>query len=145
MNIESWRLKQQRYGLVGEICDAGHKVFPPKDICPDCGTIAKTPFKFSGKGEVYSYTTVYEAPTEHTWEIPYSVGLIKLKEGPMLTAKLTDYPSRTKKVIIDNEEREIQEPDVDIGDQVEMVTRILKKGDDRDVIIYGYKFRPKDK
>ena len=33
-----WRLRKQRYGLVGEVC--GHcdaKVFPPRDICPSCG------------------------------------------------------------------------------------------------------------
>ena len=58
-----WRLRKQRYALVGEVC--GHcdsKVFPPRDICPTCGEEAKALYTFSGKGEVYSYTTVFEAP-----------------------------------------------------------------------------------
>ena len=35
-----WRLKQQRYSLVGEICPhCQQKIFPPRDICPnpECG------------------------------------------------------------------------------------------------------------
>jgi uncharacterized OB-fold protein len=54
-----WRLQKQRYSLVGEVCDkCGNKIFPPRDICPDCDAPAKTPFTFSGKGEVYSHTTI---------------------------------------------------------------------------------------
>jgi len=33
-----WRLKKQRYGLVGEVCPhCDHKIFPPRDVCPYCG------------------------------------------------------------------------------------------------------------
>ncbi|MBP9670437.1 hypothetical protein KBD75_03490 [Candidatus Woesebacteria bacterium] len=33
-----WRLKKQRYGLVGEVCPhCDHKMFPPRDLCPNCG------------------------------------------------------------------------------------------------------------
>lgn len=34
-----WRMKKQRYGLVGEECNNCHdKIFPPRDICPECKT-----------------------------------------------------------------------------------------------------------
>lgn len=33
-----WRLKKQRYGLVGEVCPhCDYKMFPPRDLCPNCG------------------------------------------------------------------------------------------------------------
>lgn len=33
-----WRLKKQRYGLVGEVCPHCDKpLFPPRDVCPNCG------------------------------------------------------------------------------------------------------------
>lgn len=33
-----WRLKKQRYSLIGEICPhCDEKIFPPRDICPRCG------------------------------------------------------------------------------------------------------------
>src|SRR4030042_7017253 len=85
-----WRLKQQRYSLVGEVCHhCEHKIFPPRDICPNCGNEAREPFAFSGKGEVFSYTTIYEAPTGYDANAPYTVALVKLTEGPMGRAPLT--------------------------------------------------------
>ena len=122
-----WRLNQQRYRLVGEECSKGHKVFPPRDVCPECKNHAKGPFQFSGKGEVYSHTTIYEAPTGHEGNVPYTVALVKLDEGPMVTAQLTD----------------VDASEVQIGMPVEMVTRKLRDdGDERGMIVYGYKFRP---
>ena len=123
-----WRLKQQRYGLVGEICPhCFAKIFPPRDVCPNCGGEAKTTFAFSGKGEVFSYTTIYEAPAGFDDTAPYTVALVKLEEGPLVTAQLTDLGSQP----------------VEIGMPVEMVTRRLRQdGDERGMLIYGYKFRP---
>jgi len=122
-----WRLKKQRYSLVGEICPhCQAKIFPPRDICPNCSGEAKTPYTFSGKGEVFSYTTIYEPPEGYQGYAPYTVALVKLTEGPMITAQLTD---------VDNNK-------VSIGMPVEMVTRKLREDGDRGVILYGYKFRP---
>jgi uncharacterized OB-fold protein len=123
-----WRLRQQRYSLIGEVCpNCEQKIFPPRDICPDCGKEAKELYAFSGKGEVYSYTTIYEAPSGYDTNAPYTVALVKLDEGPMVTAQLTD---------VDNSA-------VKIGMPVEMVTRKMRDdGDERGVIVYGYKFRP---
>lgn len=123
-----WRLKQQRYRLVGEACPhCDNKIFPPRDICPSCGEVAKTLFTFSGRGEVYSYTTVYEAPSGYDENSPYTVALVKLEEGPLVTAQLTD----------------LGDQPVEIGTPVEMVTRKLRSdGDERGMLVYGYKFRP---
>ncbi|MBN2388887.1 MAG: Zn-ribbon domain-containing OB-fold protein [Anaerolineales bacterium] len=123
-----WRLKQQRYGLVGEVCPHCEvKIFPPRDICPNCGGEAKTAYTFSGRGQVYSYTTIYEAPADFDETAPYTVALVKLAEGPLVTAQLTD----------------LGDTPVEIGMPVEMVTRRLRQdGDERGILIYGYKFRP---
>jgi uncharacterized protein len=123
-----WRLKQQRYGLVGEVCPhCEGKIFPPRDVCPHCGGEAKTPFSFSGKGEVFSYTIMQDAPTGFESGLPYTVALVKLEEGPVVTAQLTDVDSNQ----------------VHIGMPVEMVTRKLRTDDgNKGIIVYGYKFRP---
>ena len=35
---QGWRLRKQRYLLMGGIClNCGHKLFPPRDVCPECG------------------------------------------------------------------------------------------------------------
>jgi len=123
-----WRLKKQRYALVGEVCPhCEAKIFPPRDVCPHCSGEAKTPYQFSGQGEVYSYTVMNDAPAGFEENVPYTVAVVKLAEGPMVTAQLTDLGA---------------EP-VKIGMPVEMVTRRIRSdGNDRGMLVYGYKFRP---
>jgi hypothetical protein len=122
-----WRLRQQRYALVGEVCPHCQvKIFPPRDICPDCGQEARTLYQFSGQGEVYSFTTVLDAPAGHEENAPYTVALVRLKEGPMVTAQLTD----------------VGEQPIEIGMPVQMVTRKLREDGERGMLVYGYKFRP---
>jgi hypothetical protein len=123
-----WRQKRQRYRLEGEICPHCETLlFPPRDICISCGQEAHTPYRFSGKGEVYSFTTLYDAPAGFEEQAPYMVAIIKLAEGPLVTAQITDLGNSP----------------IEIGTQVEMVTRRLKQdGDDRGLVVYGYKFRP---
>lgn len=124
----NWRLKQQRYNLIGEVCPhCDKKIFPPRDVCPGCGDEAKDLYKFSGKGEVYSSTIIYEAPQGFEASSPYEVALIKLDEGPVITAQITD--------------KDNQNSATPIGTKVEMITRKLKEDGDQGLIQYGYKFR----
>lgn len=122
-----WRLNEQRYALIGETCDScGTKLFPPRDVCLECEAPAKELYTFTGVGEIYSFTTVYEAPAGFAEYAPYTVALVKLDEGPVVTAQLTD----------------IVKGDLHIGMKVEMVTRKLRTDGPEGMIIYGYKFRP---
>lgn len=80
----------------------------------------------SGRGKIYSYTVMYNVPQGFEEQKPYTIALVKLDEGPMVTAQLTDVDHKA----------------VTIGMQVEMVTRKLREDGDEGQIIYGYKFRP---
>ena len=121
-----WRLKEQRYNLVGTECLAcGDKQFPPRPVCPECNSREMQPFAFSGQGEIYSYSTLFQAPLGYEEFIPYTVALVKLKEGPLVSAQLTD---------MDNDEAQV-------GMKVEMVTRKLREYGEDGVIVYGYRFR----
>jgi len=123
----NWRTRQQRYSLRAEVCnECGNTIFPPRDVCPYCAEQKQTWTNLSGRGEVYSYTTMYSAPTAFEEYTPYTVALVKLAEGPLITAQLTD---------VDTEE-------VTIGMPVEMVTRKLSQEGEEGQILYGYKFRP---
>jgi uncharacterized OB-fold protein len=123
----NWRLRKQRYALQGEQCDhCKNFIFPPRDICPHCGEAARGERALSGKGEVYSYTVVHEPPTGYETQAPYAIALVKLEEGPLVTAQLTD----------------VDAAEIKIGMPVEMVTRRLRTDGEEGVIQYGYKFRP---
>lgn len=65
-------------------------------------------------------------PTEFVYDSPYYIALIKLDEGPMITAQLTDFGNEKPQ----------------IGMKVEMVTRKLHADGEKGLITYGYKFRP---
>ena len=122
-----WRTNRQRYQLVGEVCpNCKGKIFQPRDVCPVCEKEAKTPFAFSGLGEVYAFSTVFQAGDAYEKGAPYTVAMIRLAEGPLISAQLTDVDDKA----------------VSIGMPVEMVTRVLREDGERGMLVYGYKFRP---
>jgi hypothetical protein len=82
--------------------------------------------QLSGRGEVYSFSTMYNAPRGFDDQKPYTIALIRLDDGPMVTAQLTD----------------VSQDEIAIGMRVEMVTRKLREDGEEGQIIYGYKFRP---
>ncbi len=86
----------------------------------------KSRYQFAGGGEIYSFTVVQEAPAGHEWQAPYPMALVKLDEGPIITAQITDM---------------VKDESLRIGDRVEMVTRRLTTEGETGIIIYGYKFR----
>lgn len=85
-----------------------------------------TNYPFSGLGEVYSYTIVRHPPAGFEEQAPYVVALVRLDEGPLVTAQLTD----------------LGDAEPEIGMRVEMVTRKLRAEGESGMIVYGYKFRP---
>ena len=121
-----WRLNDQRYRLEGTICkNCGAKFFPPREVCTECKSTEMRAHEFDGHGALYSFTTIYQAPMGFESNIPYSVGMVNLDEGPMVEAQITD----------------TNPDDLKIGQRVEMVTRKLREYGENGLIVYGYKFR----
>ncbi|MBC8074719.1 MAG: Zn-ribbon domain-containing OB-fold protein [Chloroflexales bacterium] len=79
-----------------------------------------------GRGEVWSFSVLRQAPTGFEQLAPYPLALVQLDEGPLVTAQLTD----------------CVEDEIAIGMRVEMVTRRLADTGEDGLLIYGYKFRP---
>jgi uncharacterized OB-fold protein len=71
-----WRAQSQRYSLTGEICkQCGARLFPPRDVCPECRELALEPFAFDLDNEIYPLFT-HEVGGER---LPQAVGLFKLR------------------------------------------------------------------
>lgn len=123
----NWRLREQRYQLIGNVCvSCGTKYFPPRQVCTTCRGTEFEPYRFNGKGSLYSFTTLHQGPAGFEEYTPYSVGMIKLDEGPTVEAMLTD----------------VNDDELEIGMKMEMVTRKIRAEGERGLLIYGYKFRP---
>lgn len=100
----------------------------------------------SGKGEIVTFTTIYEArmiPTGFDFNVPSVLALVKLTEmeKPIL-AQLTYLNWHLEERTVEGEIQKIEIPNVEIGMKVEMITRKLYEDGKSGVISYGYKFRP---
>ncbi|MHC1625869.1 MAG: Zn-ribbon domain-containing OB-fold protein [Methanoculleaceae archaeon] len=122
-----WRKIPHRYNLEGTRCErCGGYFFPPRSFCPVCrrdGKIVR--YRFRGEGTVVTYTTIRTASDQFEGTTPYVIGIVKLDEGPCLTAQITCNPG-----------------EISIGDRVRAVFRKINSDGKSGVIHYGTKFEP---
>jgi scaffold protein (connect acetoacetyl-CoA thiolase and HMG-CoA synthase) len=125
-----WRSIEQRYNLEGVQCgNCKSAIFPSRTLCPKCRhlSIGKlTPMALSGKGTIETFTVVHSPPNGYELQAPYVMAIIRLDEGPKLTAQ-----------VVDSEEEQVK-----VGMKVERVFRRINQDGESGVIHYGYKFRP---
>jgi uncharacterized OB-fold protein len=81
--------------------------------------------KLSGKGEIITFTIIHVGPENFEQQIPYPIAIIKLDEGPKVTAQIVDCN-------ID---------DLKIGKRVESTFRKIQDDGYTGAIYYGYKFK----
>jgi len=125
---QHWRRYRERYNLLGTRCEVcGKTYFPLRKICPNCRREGKlSPIKFAGRGKVYSYSVVRNAPEGFEIFTPYVIGLVELEEGPKLLSQIVD----------------CNPEDVYIGMPLEATFRKLKADGKEGVISYSFKFVP---
>ncbi|MEM7819505.1 MAG: Zn-ribbon domain-containing OB-fold protein [Candidatus Aenigmatarchaeota archaeon] len=116
-----WRLKDSRYKLIGSKCKNCSIIhFPPRNICPECNNETEK-HGLSGFGKVFSFTRIYTSPSGFEKQTPYTIGIIKLDEGPLITGE-----------IIGN--------NVKIDKKVRVIFRKLYDNAPDGLIQYGFKF-----
>ena len=70
-----------------EACGKFH--FYPKPACPHCGGVRLAWAEASGRGEVYSHSVVYRAPSPaFKDDLPYVIAIVKTDEGPHLLSRV---------------------------------------------------------
>lgn len=123
-----WREIDERYCLKGVKCGhCGAVLFPTRTLCPKCrhesyGKL--TPFKLRGEGVVEGVTTVHAPPAGFELQAPYLLALVRLAEGPRVTAQIVD----------------AKPAQVAVGTKVRAVFRRINEEGESGVIQYGYKF-----
>jgi hypothetical protein len=83
-------------------------------------------YQFKGKGEIYSFAVVRQAPDDFKRQIPYVIAQVELDEGTRLTSQIVN----------------VDPEDVEIGMRVRSCFRKIKEFGPGGVIVYGYKFEP---
>ncbi len=125
-----WRRFKERYQLIGSKCEnCGEYFFPKRTICPKCRRTGKMKdYKFSGKGEIFSYTIIRVPSMGFKLYTPYIVAIIKLEEGPKIVSQVVDCD-------LDK---------IKIGMSVKACFRKIRQENETGIILYGFKFKPEE-
>jgi uncharacterized OB-fold protein len=74
---------------VCEDCGCAHLY--PRARCPHCGSARLSWREASGRATLASWSVVHRAPSpDLAGEVPYTVALVKLVEGPQMMARVVD-------------------------------------------------------
>lgn len=124
---QPWRMQAGRYRLAGSECrDCGSVAFPARAECT-CGSVNAMERVMGGEGEIVTYTVIHTAPEGFEDNVPYVVGIVKLKEGPVITAQIVGPHDEIK-----------------IGRKVKSVFRKLSEHGKGGLLHYGFKFEVMD-
>ncbi len=77
--------------VIGLKCnDCGKYTCPPKLACQECGSTNLERAELKGSGKVVTFTVSYVPAQGRDSEVPYTVVMVELEEGPWLMGNLTD-------------------------------------------------------
>ena len=123
-----WRYRKTHYRLAGKKClRCGRAFYPPKRTCPYCGSTDLDNYEPPSRGEIITWTKLYETGSHHTQYRPLYLALVKLGEMTVLL-QITDVTDENKQLYK--------------GAPVELVFRKLKEDGNYGLIYYGLKARP---
>ena len=63
---------------------------PPKMVCRECASPDLEIVELKGSGKIRTFTTVNVAPEGRQNEVPYTIVLVELDEGPWIMGNLID-------------------------------------------------------
>ncbi len=119
-----WREIPQRFRYEAKKCSkCGSISFPPRLVCPECGSRSFEDYVLKDTGKILTFTTIEVGPPQFADQVPYTVGIVELDDGARITTQITDVdPSKIK-----------------IGDRVKLEFRKIQDDGKAGIIMYGYK------
>ena len=86
-----WDGTKQHKLLLKKCAKCGNIDHPPYLYCAECWAEEHEWIETSGKGTLYAFTTVLlGAPLEFTDDIPYTIAMVDLAEGPRILTTIVD-------------------------------------------------------
>jgi uncharacterized protein len=81
--------------LMGLKCnDCGTITCPPLMVCAECASTNLEIVQLSGKGKIRTFTVVNVTAEGRENEVPYTLALVELDEGPWIMGNLVDIDPR---------------------------------------------------
>ena len=113
----------QRYRLEAGKCGCGYVAFPPRVVCPECGSREFETINLTPEGTIISWTIVHVPAEEFASEAPLPIAIIETPEGARMTAQ-----------VVDGDPGEIE-----IGAEVRLMMRCIRREGHAGINQYGYK------
>ncbi len=125
--VMAWRKTNRGNYIIGSKCKECHALFfPSRTRCTKCESNKLEDYIFNGNGKIFAHSTVFYPPAGLEKQVPYTVAIIKLDEGPKMTAQVVEFD------------------DLKVGMKVQSCVRELYSDGKSGIIHYGIKFRPSD-
>lgn len=128
MKTKDFRKALQDQQLLGARClDCGFLSVPQRKICPNCLSVNVEGSVLSGSGKLAAFTVIYVpslmmAEAGYNAKNPYCVGIVKLDEGPSVSAQILDL--------------DLSQPDnIKIGTPLTMTTVARTEGENENLFL----------
>ncbi len=120
----AWREYPQKYRLEAEKCGCGKICYPPRVVCPECGSRSFETVEMPREGTVVTYTVVRVPPTGFVDQSPLPIAIVELTNGVRLMVQIGD----------------VADPDeLHIGMKVRLEFRRISADGEAGNIFYGHK------
>jgi uncharacterized protein len=84
-----WAALEQEQLVIQRCTDCSELQMYPRRSCISCGASELTFEPASGNGSLYSFTTVVKyPPSDFVGDLPYTLGIVHLTEGPRMLARI---------------------------------------------------------
>lgn len=125
MAIQSWRIRDRYYRLIGSKCaSCGAEFFPPVYRCRKCGSEKVSDEEMPKTGVIVTYTRLHEPLPGFEAQAPFYLALVELENGARMLTQVVDSPDESVKS----------------GARVRATLRRAKVDGDSGQITYGFKF-----
>lgn len=88
-----WEGTREGRLLLQECRDCGETICYPKKYCPECGSADLGWRESSGRGTIYTYSTIRKnPPSAFEDELPYTTAIVELEEGVRMMSMILSEP-----------------------------------------------------
>lgn len=70
--------------MAAKCTNCGEVMLPPRPVCSKCFNKNMSWMEVKPEGKLLTYTVIHVAPKQFETLVPYTVGIVKLEDGPQL-------------------------------------------------------------
>jgi uncharacterized OB-fold protein len=122
-----WREMPRRYRMEAGKCGKCGKIyFPARLVCSECGGREFETVVLSREGTLETFTIIHVAPSQFVDQVPYAMGIVRLKEDVGILVQIADCDLKK----------------LTVGMPLKIEFRRISEDGEAGIIHYGYKCVP---